>query len=117
VLRPENRTRLIEAVEVAFRESGGTCRVEVIGESALTFSTRFQCQQCGRSFPSLRPVLFSFNHPLGACPDCNGFGNILRYDEDLVVPDRTRSLVEGAIEPWTKPGNDWWYKQMLLAMK
>ena len=65
----------------------------------------------------VRPIMFSFNHPLGACPECKGFGNILRYDEELVVPNRNASLAEGAIEPWMKPGTDWWHKQMLLAMK
>ncbi|MEK6617448.1 MAG: excinuclease ABC subunit A, partial [Nitrospirota bacterium] len=117
VLRPDNRNRLIEAVETAFREGDGVCRVDVIGHASQTYSMRFRCQRCGRAFQPIRPVMFSFNHPLGACPDCKGFGNILRYDEDLVVPDRNRSLAEGAIEPWTKPGTDWWQKQMLLAMK
>ncbi|MBI3604156.1 MAG: excinuclease ABC subunit UvrA, partial [Nitrospirae bacterium] len=117
VLRPDNRTRLTEAVETAFREGGDICRVVVIGEADRTYNTRFQCQRCGKTFDPIRPVLFSFNHPLGACPSCKGFGNILRYDEDLVVPDRQRSLMDGAIEPWTKPGTDWWQKQMLLAMK
>jgi excinuclease ABC subunit A len=116
-LSPDNRPRLIEAVESAFREGAGVCRVDVIGQPPRTYSTNFQCQRCGRTFEPARPVLFSFNHPLGACSTCKGFGNILRYDEDLVVPDRTRSLLEGAIEPWTKPGTDWWQKQMLLAMK
>jgi excinuclease ABC subunit A len=116
-LSPDNRPRLIEAVESAFQEGAGVCRVDVIGQPPRTYSTSFQCQRCGRAFEPTRPVLFSFNHPLGACPACKGFGNILRYDEDLVVPDRTRSLLEGAIEPWTKPGTDWWQKQMLLAMK
>ncbi len=116
-LRPDNRPRLIEAVESAFQEGAGICRVDVIGQAPRTYSTRFQCQRCGRAFEPIRPVLFSFNHPLGACPVCKGFGNILRYDEELVIPDRNRSLVEGAIEPWTKPGTDWWQKQMLLAMK
>ncbi|MEK6526772.1 MAG: excinuclease ABC subunit UvrA, partial [Nitrospirota bacterium] len=109
--------RLIEAVETAFREGDGICRVDMIGHASQTYSMRFRCQRCGRAFQPIRPVMFSFNHPLGACPDCKGFGNILRYDEDLVVPDRNRSLAEGAIEPWTKPGTDWWQKQMLLAMK
>ncbi|MBM4121928.1 MAG: excinuclease ABC subunit A [Nitrospira sp.] len=116
-LSPDNRPRLIEAVESAFQEGAGVCRVDVIGQPPRTYSTNFQCQRCRRTFEPIRPVLFSFNHPLGACPACKGFGNILRYDEDLVVPDRTRSLLEGAIEPWTKPGTDWWQKQMLLAMK
>ena len=117
VIRPENRGRLIEAVETAFREGEGVCRVGVIGHGPQTYRVRYQCQRCGRAFDPLRPAMFSFNHPLGACPDCKGFGNILRYDEDLVVPDRHRSLAEGAIEPWTKPGTDWWQRQMLLAMK
>ena len=77
----------------------------------------FRCQRCGRTFESLRPLLFSFNHPLGACAECKGFGNILLYDQDLVIPDRTRSLADGAIEPWSKPGSDWWQQQLLLAMK
>jgi len=117
VLRPDNRGRLIEAIETAFREGDGVCRAEVIGHGAQAYSERLQCQRCGRSFPPIRPLLFSFNHPLGACPECKGFGNILRYDEDLVVPDRAKSLADGAIEPWTKPGTDRWQTHMLLAMK
>ena len=117
VLRPDNRIRVIEAAETSFREGDGLCRVDVIGHGPQTYSARFRCQRCGRTFEPIRPVLFSFNHPLGACPHCKGFGNILRYDEDLVVPDRNRALVDGAIEPWTKPGTDWWQKQMLLGMK
>jgi excinuclease ABC subunit A len=117
VLRPDNRNRVIEAAETSFREGDGLCRVDVIGHEPQTYSARFRCQRCGRTFEPIRPILFSFNHPLGACPHCKGFGNILRYDEDLVVPDRNRALVDGAIEPWTKPGTDWWQKQMLLGMK
>ncbi len=117
VLRSDNRTRLVEAVETAFREGEGLCRVAVIGQPEETYSTDFRCQSCGRRFEPVRPLLFSFNHPLGACPECKGFGNVLRYDEDLIIPDRMRSLANGAIEPWSKPGSDWWQKQMLLAMK
>jgi excinuclease ABC subunit A len=117
VIRSDNRNRIIEAVETAFREGGGLCRAEVIGQGLQTYSTKFRCQSCGRTFEPLRPILFSFNHPLGACPECKGFGNILKYDEDLVIPNRNLSLADGAVEPWTKPGTDWWQKQMLLAMK
>ncbi len=116
-LRPDARSRLIEAVDTAFIEGEGQCRVEVIGQGSHTYTTGLRCPGCSRTFEPLRPVLFSFNHPLGACPHCKGFGNILRYDEDLVVPDRNRSLARGAIEPWTKPSTDWWKQQMLLAMK
>ena len=117
VLREDNRSRLCEAIETAFREGDGCCAVDVIGQGLQTYHAGFRCQRCGRTFPPLRPVLFSFNHPLGACPECKGFGNVLRYDPELVIPDRNKSLVQGAIEPWSKPGTDWWQKQMLLAMK
>jgi excinuclease ABC subunit A len=117
VIRDDNRTRLVEAVETAFREGEGRCSIDVIDHGRQSYSTSFLCQQCGRTFEPLRPVLFSFNHPLGACPECNGFGNVLRYDPELVIPDQTKSLTQGAIEPWSKPSADWWQKQMLLAMK
>jgi excinuclease ABC subunit A len=117
VIREDNRPRLVEAIETAFREGEGLCRVEVIDQGPRTYSTDFRCQQCGRTFEPIRPVLFSFNHPLGACPECKGFGNILRYDPDLVIPDHSKSLAQGAIEPWSKPSGDWWQKQMLLSMK
>ncbi len=117
ILRPEARTRLVEAVETALHEGEGTCHVEIIGAGLHSYSTGLRCPGCGCTFESPRPILFSFNHPLGACPECKGFGNILRYDEDLVVPDRTRSLAQGAVEPWSKPSSEWWQRQMLLAMK
>ena len=117
VVREDNRSRLAEAVETAIREGEGRCSAEVIGHGIQSYSSGFLCQRCGRTFEPLRPVLFSFNHPLGACPDCKGFGNVLRYDPDLVIPDHNKSLAQGAIEPWSKPGTDWWQKQMLLAMK
>ncbi len=117
VIREDNRSRLVEAIETAFREGEGLCRVEVIDQGLRTYSTNFRCQRCGRTFEPIRPVLFSFNHPLGACPTCKGFGNILRYDPDLVIPDHSKSLAQGAIEPWSKPSGDWWQKQMLLSMK
>ncbi|MEX5216697.1 MAG: excinuclease ABC subunit UvrA [Nitrospira sp.] len=117
ILREDNRSRLIEAIETAFQEGHGLCHVEVIGRGLRTFATSFRCQRCGRTFEPVRPLLFSFNHPLGACPECKGFGNILRYDRSLVIPDPTRSLAAGAVEPWSKPGSDWWQQQLLVAMK
>ncbi len=116
-VRAETRSRLVEAVETAFREGDGVCTIEVVDRGRFTYRTGFRCRSCGRGVEPIRPVLFSFNHPLGACPECKGFGNILKYDPDLVIPDRTKSLSQGAIEPWSKPGGDWWQQQMLLAMK
>src|SRR5574341_1372787 len=117
LIRSDNQSRLNEAIETAFREAEGHCLVDLIGQGTQAYSTSFRCQRCGRTFEPLRPILFSFNHPLGACPECKGFGNILRYDPTLVIPDHTKSLAQGAIEPWSKPGTDWWQKQMLLAIK
>ena len=117
VIRQEDRGRLAETVEIAFREGAGVCAVEIIGTGRRRFIQAHACQSCGRTFRTARPSLFSFNHPLGACPQCKGFGNILRYDEDLIVPNREKSLAAGAIEPWTKPSAEWWQTQMLLAFK
>jgi excinuclease ABC subunit A len=116
-IREDHRPRLIEALETALHEGNGRCAVDIIGQGLHTYSTDFRCQRCGRTFEALRPVLFSFNHPLGACPECKGFGNVLRYDPELVIPDHNKSLVQGAVEPWSKPSADWWQKRMLLAMQ
>ncbi|MEK6694229.1 MAG: excinuclease ABC subunit A, partial [Nitrospirota bacterium] len=117
VLHPDERARLTDTVETAFREGGGRCAVEIIGAGRRRFAHAYGCQSCGRTFETPKPALFSFNHPLGACPACKGFGNILRYDEDLIVPNQTKNLAGGCIEPWTKPSADWWQKEMLLAFK
>jgi excinuclease ABC subunit A len=117
VLREDDRARLVDTLETAFREGGGRCIAEIIGAGNHQYSQAYSCQSCGRTFETPKPALFSFNHPLGACPACKGFGNILHYDEDLIAPDRTKGLAGGAIEPWTKPSAEWWQKQMLLAFK
>lgn len=117
VIRQDNRTRLVEAVETAFREGEGRCSIDIISHGQQSYSTEFLCQKCGWTFEPLKPILFSFNHPLGACPECKGFGNVLRYDQELVIPDPTKSLAQGAVEPWSKPSSAWWQTQMLRAMK
>ena len=69
----------------------------------LRFSQRFECKQCHIQYEEPEPRLFSFNNPYGACPRCQGFGNTIDFDLDLVIPGQAKSLNEGAIEPWTKP--------------
>lgn len=117
VVRPDSRARLAESLETALREGRGEVVVEVLGEKRLLFSQALRCTACGISFEPPEPLLFSFNHPIGACKECNGFGNILRYDEDLIIPDKGISLRDGAIEPWTKPSYRWWMRQMLSRAK
>jgi excinuclease ABC subunit A len=139
VVSAESRARIVDAVEIAYREAG-----EVVFEVArrpeeilttkdtkeheekitaverrdiphpsntsqggapqrLRFNQRFECKKCGIRYEEPEPRLFSFNNPFGACPRCQGFGNTIDFDIDLVIPDKGKTLAEGAIEPWTKP--------------
>jgi excinuclease ABC subunit A len=107
VVSPEARARIVDAVEIGYRESG-----EIIFETVsrdeqpahyLRFSQRLECKACNIRYEGPEPRLFSFNNPYGACPRCQGFGNTIDFDLDLVIPDKSKTLSEGAIEPWTKP--------------
>jgi excinuclease ABC subunit A len=107
VVSPEARARIVDAIEIGYRESG-----EVIFETAprddqpsqqLRFSQRFECMQCNLRYEEPEPRFFSFNNPYGACPRCQGFGNTIDFDLDLVIPDKSKTINQGAIEPWTKP--------------
>ncbi len=103
VLTPKEKTRLADSLETAFRQGNGVAYVEVVGHGTERFSQDFCCRNCQRRFEKPSPLFFSFNSPYGACPTCRGFGNILDYDLNLIIPDQTKSLAEGAIEPWTLP--------------
>jgi excinuclease ABC subunit A len=117
VLDSAQRGRVAESVEAALREGGGRLAVEVVGAGTREFGEDFRCSGCGASLDRPQPLLFSFNHPLGACPECKGFGNVLKYDEALVVPDRTRNLAEGAVEPWTHPSGRWYQRELMKAAR
>jgi excinuclease ABC subunit A len=103
VVRPDVRTRLVDSLETALREGGGRATVQIGDRQPLRVSDKFECRRCHLSFVEPQPRLFSFNNPFGACPSCHGFGNLIEVDLDLVVPDKRRSLSEGAVEPWNKP--------------
>jgi excinuclease ABC subunit A len=107
-VNPESRSRLVDSIEICYREGQGEAILEFItdaGKAAerLTFNERFECKNDGTLYQEPEPRLFSFNNPYGACPRCQGFGNTIDFDLNLVVPDPGKSLEEGAIEPWTKP--------------
>ena len=130
VVGPDQRTRIVDALETGYREAGETVFQLALREpSALRdelapppqseidatpdgltttptqwrFSHRFECKNCHIKYEEPEPPLFSFNNPYGACPRCQGFGNTIDFDLNLVIPDVTKSLGEGAIEPFTKP--------------
>jgi len=111
----EARSRIVDAIETAYREAGevifdlpagspqGAGAAGGASATQLRFSQRFECKNCNLKYEEPEPRLFSFNNPYGACPKCQGFGNTIDFDLDLVIPDKMKSLGEGAIEPWTKP--------------
>jgi excinuclease ABC subunit A len=131
------RSRLTDSIETSYREGGGAAFAVVLANrepgtlanqeprtpanpepgtqnpERLVFSERFECRTCGLTYEQPQPRLFSFNNPFGACPTCHGFGNIIELDMDLVVPDPSKSINQGAIEPWSKPH----YRSQLAELK
>ncbi|MDZ7373819.1 MAG: excinuclease ABC subunit UvrA [candidate division KSB1 bacterium] len=113
VVRRGDEARWADSVSLAFREGSGVATLVVPGEGRLRFTQRFECSRCGRSFLEPEPRLFSFNNPFGACPTCKGFGDLIEVDLDLVVPDKTRSIRQGAIEPWNTPLYSYFWRELL----
>ena len=119
------RSRLTDSIETSYREGGGAAFAVVIDQASgpgaqapeapvrLEFSERFECRACGIGYETPQPRLFSFNNPFGACPTCHGFGNIIELDMGLVVPDPSKTINQGAIEPWSKPH----YRAQLAELK
>ena len=100
-LRQSESQRLVESLEAAYRMGQGRATLHVEGHEAERLS--IDSEHCGVPHPKPRPGLFSFSSPLGACPTCNGFGRVVDIDLDRVIPDRSKSLAQGAIRPWTGP--------------
>ncbi len=108
VVNEADRGRLTDSIETSFHEGDGAAfaiEVDSAGNPVTVhrFSERFECRPCGTAYEIPQPRLFSFNNPFGACPVCHGFGNVIELDMDLVVPDVSKSVNDGAIDPWTKP--------------
>jgi len=97
VIKPGIETRLTDSIETASELSGGLILVDVIGGNELLFSQNYACEDCGISIEELTPRMFSFNNPHGACPDCSGLGSLLKVDPDMIIPDKTKSILDGAI--------------------
>ena len=111
-------SRLTDSIEMAYREGGGVAWVLEPGTASqpatrVEYSERFECRACHITYEDPQPRLFSFNNPFGACANCHGFGNVVEVDMDLVIPDPTKSIAAGAIEPWTKPH----YRSALAELK
>lgn len=114
IIKQGLRSRLFDSVESALRLSDGYMNVDVIGGQPLVFSEYYACPLCGFTVGELEPRLFSFNAPWGACPECSGLGMKLAVDEDLVVPDKDKTLAEGALAPW-KTSSSYYYGMLEQA--
>ncbi|MDX2029222.1 MAG: excinuclease ABC subunit UvrA [Blastocatellia bacterium] len=113
-VRPDSVSRLVDSLETCFREGHGEAAIQTVGEAAqlFAFSERFECKTCGLGYIRPEPQLFSFNNPFGACPVCQGFGNTIGVDMNLVIPNRELSLADGAIEPFTKAQYEEWREEL-----
>ncbi len=112
-LAPEERERLVDSLETAFLKGRGRVNVWAEPGRLFQFSDRLECKTDRIVYEEPFPNLFSFNSPQGACPSCHGFGDLAVLDEDKIIPDKEKSLEDGAVEPWTKPVSRWWMKELL----
>lgn len=111
------RSRLFDSVEAALRLADGYVIIDTMDGNELLFSEHYSCPVCGFTVPELEPRLFSFNAPFGSCPTCDGLGNKLEVDLDLVVPDRSKTLREGALAPWNPISSNYYPAMLEQAME
>ncbi|GIN95222.1 UvrABC system protein A [Siminovitchia terrae] len=115
VIKEDIETRLADSLETALGLGDGKVMIDVIGEEELLFSEHHACPECGFSIDKLEPRMFSFNSPFGACPECDGLGSKLEVDKELLIPDDSLTLNEGAIAPWI-PVSSQYYPQLLKTV-
>lgn len=109
VIKDTAQSRIADSVQIALLKADGIVIVDVIGGEEIMYSEKLACENCGISFEELAPRIFSFNNPYGACERCSGLGVDFQIDPDLVVPDKTKSLANGAIFPWAKTSNSYYF--------
>ena len=95
VIKEDIRSRLTESVEIALKHAENIVKIDIVGKGQKLFSQNYACPDCGISFPELSPRMFSFNNPFGACPSCTGIGYLMKMDEDLIIPDKNKTLYDG----------------------
>lgn len=116
IIKPDIESRLADSIETAVGEANGLVIIDVLDKEEMLFSQNFACPDCGVSLEELTPRMFSFNSPYGACPECSGLGVNMEIDPELVIPDTSKSISKGAIEPWNSSSPDGYYYQMLKAV-
>jgi excinuclease ABC subunit A len=119
-LDEEERDRLVDSLEMGLKRGEGKVKVQTETggkENVFIFSDQLECKTCQIVYEDPFPNLFSFNSPQGACPECHGFGDLAAVDEDKIIPDRTKSLKDGAVEPWTKPVSKGMMRELLAEAR
>ncbi|MEW9095545.1 MAG: excinuclease ABC subunit UvrA [Clostridiaceae bacterium] len=118
IIKDDIKSRLADSIETALKLSEGIVVVNVLDGEDMLFSENFACVECGISIGEIAPRLFSFNSPFGKCDHCDGLGTLLEIDEDLVIPDRSKSIMEGAVLPWGNGSlkEDSWTYSILTAL-
>lgn len=112
IVRPEIRPRMAESMEAALKMGQGVAYVQIVDGEQMMFSQNFACEDCGISLPEITPRMFSFNSPFGACPACSGLGSQMEMDLELVLPDKSKTLSEGAIAPMSTNIKGYYMRQM-----
>ena len=117
-IKPDSRSRIFEAIETSTKMASGKVVINVIGDKELIFSENYACPLCDFSLPELEPRLFSFNSPYGACPECKGLGVNMHIDEDILIPDKTKSIMDGAVVSFQSGETlNIYYKKLALVAK
>lgn len=110
------RRRLVDSLETSLKLGEGFVIIDIIGVEQVLYSEKFACPDCNISIEDLAPRMFSFNSPFGKCPRCDGLGTLMEIDPDLVIRDRTKSIKEGAIEPWKNYNEETWSFNIINAL-
>lgn len=116
ILNKKQDMRLADSIETALRLGGGIVQIIITGGEELLFSEHFACIHCSISYEELAPRMFSFNSPYGACPACGGLGTRMEIDPNLIIPDKSKSIMEGAIQAWGDVQASKWYKIMVQSI-
>ncbi len=115
-VKPESKSRITDSIETALKLGNGIVVLDVIDKEELTYSEHLACHDCGLSFEELEPRSFSFNSPFGACPECTGLGTKLEVDEELIIPDDSISISEGAIALWSTSSGSEYFMRLLEGL-
>lgn len=113
VVKKGMEKRLTDSLETVLKLTGATALVDIVGQEEMLFSQNFACIDCGISIEELAPRMFSFNSPFGKCPKCDGLGEMKKIDPDLIIPNKSQTILNGAIEPWKNLDENSWYYNVL----